>query len=857
MSNVSVSITYQTVQLPVYNLRWKMSVGVEPSYCHLYCLKSQVASFKSTSVGTLVITTATHTLTIENMYFISARGTGTVGAEDLCELVLADCRITFASRGTIFANDYNTFTVDRTATAAYTINSVSRTLATMENLNSAAPWTFKTLTDKWIADGAELAIAADVDTIKTLPVDMVPRQLLGTGGTVASILQQLLWQSNTYLVYKPRIAPAINKWWIIHRLGAVQVDDTTELAAFDNYKLMTRAMDVGLKELTLGTSLSGVAPVPLALDTASHLYKSLYTDAAPTYGALLYEYHNIEPVITDATQLTAWYTEWITRIKYGIEQQAPSEIEYGGLLPIWLSSIVQEVEWIMDATTCKTIVRRFYTPTPRPIEPPNTFHAYGMFPAGGSSSGSGSTTLKAYCQANAGASATIICYLTTPDIYVSAWTPTTTFAAGQLVTYNDKHWVSLQAANLKQLPGNGTAWWKEILAYNETTVYNPTTEKWCLYNYQLWRCLKAANLAHTPAEDTWWTLKAPTYSAGTAYIAGDRVFYKKQGYDQGKVWVCSTAGTGKIPSQGAYWELVETKNYCTSITYGANTLVTYDSKFWRSRATLNKGNLPVEGVYWTEVVVAAYVDATTYAAGTQVLSDTKLWTSIAGGNQGHLPVGSTYWTELVEVEVYCNIACGSKLQFAVPLLLAQQEIDVEYSTANSRYEAKQLFQACEETAAEGALLEIVSEMTLQDFDTVVYGDDWARAELMGHGLRIAAEANSTYVIEYAIIYDSSSNTNGIKLQLKAIVAPLSLSGMFYGTNDASIVGFPVSAVETPVTFSKNSAGAKFIRGDFILKTDTTGGEFYLEFATEASGGWVKILTGSNIKSRRTQWELPV
>ena len=323
-----------------------------------------------------------------------------------------------------------------------------------------------------------------------------------------------------------------------------------------------------------------------------------------------------------------------------------------------------------------------------------------------------------------------------------------------------------------------------------------------------------------------------------------------------KFWLSKeNNNTGNIPAENTHWTEVTAYNEAT--TYNITTAIwcLYDNKLWRSLQAGNIGHIPTEGAWWT-TKAPAYAGGTAYLVGGRAIYGGKLYRCIQACTGKTPATEPLYWTEILEIEVHCTIACGSKLQFAIPLLLEQQAIEIEYNSAHARYEAKQLFQACEETAAEGALLEIVNEMTLQDF--VTEDNSFKAAQFGGHGLRIAAEVHSTYVIEFAIIYTSSSDTNGIKLQVNGPSSPVSISGIFYGTNDAGFTGFPISAYTTPVTFSKNSSGIKFIRGDFVLKTGANAGEFCLEFATEvAHPATVTILIGSNIKSRRTQWELPV
>ena len=335
------------------------------------------------------------------------------------------------------------------------------------------------------------------------------------------------------------------------------------------------------------------------------------------------------------------------------------------------------------------------------------------------------------------------------------------------------------------------------------------------------------------------------------------------------------------------------------IPFAAGQIATYADKFWLSKENNNTGNIPAENTHWTEI--KAYNEATTYNITTAIwcLYDNKLWRSLQAGNIGHIPTegawwttkapaynpaennlvgarrtyggklyrciqagsGKTpateplYWTEILEIEVYCNIAGGNSLQFAFPLLQEQQQICVVYNATNARYEAIDLFAACEVTCAAGGMLELVNEMLVTDIanssDSV-----WSDGQYVGIGLRFSAYAQSTYIIEFSILYTAAATTTGIVLGVSGPADKLSVSGIFYGhdgtSTPANLAGksfndyYGIDAC----TFAASAPGVNFIRGECVLQTFETPGEFVLKFHSEANGSEVKLKIGSNIKYRR-------
>ena len=322
-----------------------------------------------------------------------------------------------------------------------------------------------------------------------------------------------------------------------------------------------------------------------------------------------------------------------------------------------------------------------------------------------------------------------------------------------------------------------------------------------------------------------------------------------------KFWFSKeNANTGNTPAEDTHWTEVTAYNEAT--TYNITTgpiWCLYDNKLWRSLQAGNVGHIPTEGAWWT-TKAPAWLIGTNYVIGGRATHAGKRWRSLTGTiaapNVGNEPAAGAFWKEIPEIEVHCNIAGGNSLLFAFPLLAEQQRIRVEYNTENARYEAIALFQAAEETCAEASMLELVNEMVVTEFSNSSGGTDptWADAAYAGRGLRFAAQANSTYIIEYAILYTAAATTTGIKLQLTGPASPISIDAVFYGQN--TLAPLAINAYEIPVTFSESLVGVNFIRGDCVFKNGAIAGEVTLQFASEVNSSLVTVKIGSNIKYRR-------
>jgi len=380
--------------------------------------------------------------------------------------------------------------------------------------------------------------------------------------------------------------------------------------------------------------------------------------------------------------------------------------------------------------------------------------------------GSGGTSLlKAYCKEDAGASNSITCFLSYPELNVRNWLATTTFNEFNVAIYDNKYWASKGDTNLNHVPAED-AYWTEIKEYDGTVTYNITEadKMYMLFNSKLWRSLQAANLNKPPTEGSWWSTKAEAYSGAKAYKVEDRVA------SSSKVYRCIQDGTGKTPA--------------------------------------------------TE---------------------------------------TAYWTELEEIEVYCDIAGGNSLQLAFPLLAEQVPLRITSNSTLGRYEAIQLFQAAEEECAEGGMLELVNQMLTMDSENDS-NTDWETCGYYGLGLSFAAQADSTYIIEFTIIYTGEDTGTAIVLGVDGPSGKISVSGVFYGHDHTStpyaMTGksfndyYNAADSHGVVAFVDSAPGMNFIRGECVFQNGSTAGEFSLKFRSSDSGKLVTIKIGSNIKYRR-------
>jgi hypothetical protein len=395
----------------------------------------------------------------------------------------------------------------------------------------------------------------------------------------------------------------------------------------------------------------------------------------------------------------------------------------------------------------------------------------------------GSSFIDAYCKTDAADKNFIVCYKDYDELNVRVWRTGVTYVTGDIVTNNNKFYLYDLSA------------WAEITAYNEATTYNITTAVWTLYNYKLWRSLQTGNINHTPTEGVWWTTKAKAYAAGTAYVAGNRCTHTLTA----NAWVNTT-------------------------TYAVGAHVSHSGRFWRSRISGNVGHTPAEGGYWTEVTSCLYV-CTTAGAG---ISPTQ--------TPAVPPVGAatTRWQRVEELEVYCNIAGGNQLNFAFPLLYEQQRLKIEYNATNTRYEALTLFQAAEESCAEGGMLELVSLQLSADH---VSSTDYVSCGLTpGRDLLFDALAYSTYVIDLSIM---STQTGTGKISIDGPADTVQVAGNFiFGTTIT-----PITAYLNDVSIGSTA----YARGELIIQTGVTAG--LIRFVHKGT----TIKAGSNMRYRRINY----
>lgn len=137
---------------------------------------------------------------------------------------------------------------------------------------------------------------------------------------------------------------------------------------------------------------------------------------------------------------------------------------------------------------------------------------------------------------------------------------------------------------------------------------------------------------------------------------------------------------------------------------------------------------------------------------------------------------------------------------------------------------------------------------------VVLGADVANATVNlanATGLSFSADANSTYIIEVFLLWDTSATTVGIKVSATATNSPTIQSGQFItdaasGTPDSSSWNANDVVVTTSAspftTFSMGKVAA-------VLKTSGSGSTWQLRFAAETTGT-ITIKAGSALRYRK-------
>lgn len=275
---------------------------------------------------------------------------------------------------------------------------------------------------------------------------------------------------------------------------------------------------------------------------------------------------------------------------------------------------------------------------------------------------------------------------------------------------------------------------------------------------------------------------------------------------------------------------------------------------YKSLQDLNEDKEPGEvgSETWWEIVTVgttaeAYAAGATYGAGGLCTSGGTAYRSLQADNIGNTPASSAeWWVELTSIDVYCRIANGHRLDFAFPVLLAGQRMYVVPDGAG--WIAQTLFAGAEESCAEGGLLELVSQRVAVDQvsnSTVMQevGDTWP------DWLRFDAAANCDYVVEFDLIY--STDGADLKLDINTTTTGSSISGVFTGNDGGAYAGKVITAFEAAITF----AGSGYISGKFLIKSGSTG-RFNLRFGSSANGQDVTLLSGSNIRFRRTHYVYP-
>jgi hypothetical protein len=355
--------------------------------------------------------------------------------------------------------------------------------------------------------------------------------------------------------------------------------------------------------------------------------------------------------------------------------------------------------------------------------------------------------------------------------------------------------------------------------------------------------------------DCWLThpeIVVTPWDATTVFAANALVWHDSE------VWLSLSADNeaNEPDDESEDWERVE--EYDRTVTYTTGKWVWYQAKLYRALQSATDV-LPSNATYWSSHA-PAYASGTSYVTGARVTSGGKLWRALTGeSNQGYTPgaEGSeAYWAEIESIEVWCNIANGSKLQFAFPLLHEQVPLRIE--RVGNRYECIDLFQAAEETAAAGGMLDVVTNELLEE---VVCespnGYELTYITASDMGLTIPAKPDSTYTIEGSIIYTTTGDGVMVGVIAEGTGDIDFVEAIYTGVDGAATAsktcrGYNTSySGTTVVTFEPTTTtGYHFIHFRIVAKTDTYLGEITIAVGCSSTTGSSIIKDGSTIKWRR-------
>ncbi len=159
---------------------FKLAWGTGPSFGFFRCTASTLELIKAAGPGTLKFTDDARTVTLQNIYFVKSTEDPETRMHDI---VLADKRILWQHK--YGEADYNTYKGARILSDGdYEI----------ENLNNDTPWTYAGVI-------SDLNVGAVLTPFQSLSRE--PRNLRGIGRSISEILQQLMFEMNSFLILDP------------------------------------------------------------------------------------------------------------------------------------------------------------------------------------------------------------------------------------------------------------------------------------------------------------------------------------------------------------------------------------------------------------------------------------------------------------------------------------------------------------------------------------------------------------------------------------------------------------------------------------------------------------------------------
>jgi hypothetical protein len=174
--------------------------------------------------------------------------------------------------------------------------------------------------------------------------------------------------------------------------------------------------------------------------------------------------------------------------------------------------------------------------------------------------------------------------------FLGAWNATTTYVAGNEVTYSGDYWTCV-TANLNSIPSLSNSNWQLVGsgsqfegAWSSSTAYIIGQE--VIYNGALYLCLTANTNEEPDTSPTYWQKEGGgltwlgAWSSSTAYVIGQMVSYTNS------VWLCVAGNTNSAPALGnSNWQIIGSQSeftgaWSSSTAYVVGQEVSYNGSIY-------------------------------------------------------------------------------------------------------------------------------------------------------------------------------------------------------------------------------------------------------------------------------------